>query len=452
MSLNYFDLNATSIEDRFAGSVHGHAINDVTGLRTELDSVQAGLTSTSNIVFNDAEVYGDIIPHVDGTQVLGTTNKHFKEAWIDELHLAENTLYLGDTPVIGTDASTVNIKADTDQGITVKTTGTGETKLISQNGIEISNSGLNGQITVQSTGAGGSVSFGATDEINFTAPDSNISGDLTVTGASSFGAATFSGNVTFSGTNYTVNSTEVSTSDNRIVLNAGEVGIGVTSGYAGFEIDRGSLSNQQFVFNESNDTFEFGEVGGTLKQVIDKGYVDTALGAKLDSSTFSTTYTASDVLTKLKTVDGSGSGLDADTLDGYEASQLLMNANQIMDAVKSVDGAGSGLDADLLDSHDSSYFQNVVWTTKSSAYTASSNEKIMADTSSSAFSITLPAAPSVGDSIEIIDASGTHQTNNLTVSRNGKNILGLAQDLICDIENARLKLTYYNATEGWKVN
>ena len=44
-------------------------------------------------------------------------------------------------------------------------------------------------------------------------------------------------------------------------------------------------------------------------------------------STFllSSQYTASDILTKLKTVDGSGSGLDADTLDGYNASTLYSN-------------------------------------------------------------------------------------------------------------------------------
>lgn len=44
--------------------------------------------------------------------------------------------------------------------------------------------------------------------------------------------------------------------------------------------------------------------------------LQTALDAKLPSSS----YTAADVLTKIKTVDGSGSGLDADTLDGLQAS------------------------------------------------------------------------------------------------------------------------------------
>jgi hypothetical protein len=42
---------------------------------------------------------------------------------------------------------------------------------------------------------------------------------------------------------------------------------------------------------------------------------NTLLAAKLDSSS----YTAADVLTKVKTVDGAGSGLDADLLDGFSS-------------------------------------------------------------------------------------------------------------------------------------
>lgn len=44
--------------------------------------------------------------------------------------------------------------------------------------------------------------------------------------------------------------------------------------------------------------------------------ISSELSAKLDSSS----YTASDILTKLKTVDGASSGLDADLLDGLHAS------------------------------------------------------------------------------------------------------------------------------------
>ena len=51
--------------------------------------------------------------------------------------------------------------------------------------------------------------------------------------------------------------------------------------------------------------------------------LQTALDAKLASSS----YTASDVLTKVKTVDGSGSGLDADTVDGIEGSSIVQTSD-----------------------------------------------------------------------------------------------------------------------------
>lgn len=51
--------------------------------------------------------------------------------------------------------------------------------------------------------------------------------------------------------------------------------------------------------------------------------LQAALDAKLDTST----YTAADVLTKIKTVDGATSGLDADLLDGQHGSHYLDYTN-----------------------------------------------------------------------------------------------------------------------------
>jgi hypothetical protein len=60
-------------------------------------------------------------------------------------------------------------------------------------------------------------------------------------------------------------------------------------------------------------------------------YVDNGLAGKLDS----TSYTASDVLTKIKTVDGAGSGLDADLLDGLDSSDFVrMTTDQTIAGVK----------------------------------------------------------------------------------------------------------------------
>jgi hypothetical protein len=91
------------------------------------------------------------------------------------------------------------------------------------------------------------------------------------------------------------------------------------------------------------------------------------------------------------------------------------------------------------------------WSTKTSAYTAANGDRLLADTSAGAFTITLPSSPSAGDYIEINDPEETWPTNNLTVARNGSNIDSLAENLVCNI-TAKIGLTYIDATIGWKVD
>jgi len=50
--------------------------------------------------------------------------------------------------------------------------------------------------------------------------------------------------------------------------------------------------------------------------------INTEVGTKLDASE----YTAADILTKIRTVDGTGSGLDADLLDGMNSSTTNANS------------------------------------------------------------------------------------------------------------------------------
>jgi hypothetical protein len=54
--------------------------------------------------------------------------------------------------------------------------------------------------------------------------------------------------------------------------------------------------------------------------------LNTEVGTKLTAST----YTAADVLTKIKTVDGTGSGLDADLLDGLNTSSTDTSGNSVV--------------------------------------------------------------------------------------------------------------------------
>lgn len=87
---------------------------------------------------------------------------------------------------------------------------------------------------------------------------------------------------------------------------------------------------------------------------------DTLDGYHASAFLLAAAYTAADVLSKLKTVDGSGSGLDADTLDGNEAAAFLLatayTAADVLNKLKTVDGVSSGLDADLLDGNHASAF------------------------------------------------------------------------------------------------
>ena len=59
---------------------------------------------------------------------------------------------------------------------------------------------------------------------------------------------------------------------------------------------------------------------------------------------------------------GPGSGLDADTLDGYEASDFMLagdiGGGGILGAILEVDGAGSGLDADLFHGQPPNYYRS----------------------------------------------------------------------------------------------
>ena len=167
-----------------------------------------------------------------------------------------NTLYIGDTPILGTEQDTVVIKTDIDQSLNIQTFGIGTTNMTSQKGINVNTNGMNADVVVQADGAGSKVRFGATSAIDFTAPVSNVDGNLTLTGD-----LTVTGNATFNGSPVVVNAEVVQVKDNIIVVNHGETGNGVTSGTAGLRVDRGELVDFLMVYDESVDRFRVGKLG-----------------------------------------------------------------------------------------------------------------------------------------------------------------------------------------------
>jgi len=87
------------------------------------------------------------------------------------------------------------------------------------------------------------------------------------------------------------------------------------------------------------------------------------------------------------------------------------------------------------------------------SFTSSINAN-MTDTTTTAnkagpITVTLPASPSENDVIGFLDAKGTFAKNSLTVARNGKLIMGEAQDMIVSTKNMSFELLYTNG--DWRV-
>jgi hypothetical protein len=85
---------------------------------------------------------------------------------------------------------------------------------------------------------------------------------------------------------------------------------------------------------------------------------------------------------------------------------------------------------------------------KTTTYTAVAGQGVFANTSSGAWTLTLPSSPSIGDEVSVVDYAGTFDTNNLTIARNGKNIQGSAADLTVATERAGLTLVFTDDTQG----
>ena len=116
------------------------------------------------------------------------------------------------------------------------------------------------------------------------------------TGANAFASATISGANTAVGTGANAYAATVGTSANTFLL--------ATIAGANTAVGTGANSYATAVGTAANT-------------------VSIAAFNRANLSLLSTSYTASDVLSKLLTVDGAGSGLDADTVDGYHGTAFV---------------------------------------------------------------------------------------------------------------------------------
>jgi hypothetical protein len=83
-------------------------------------------------------------------------------------------------------------------------------------------------------------------------PDPISGGRIVLDTGPNVGEVRITGNLVVTGDVLNVESSQLNIEDNTITVNFGETGAGVTLDYAGIEVDRGSLPNAAFVYDEIN--------------------------------------------------------------------------------------------------------------------------------------------------------------------------------------------------------
>ena len=96
-----------------------------------------------------------------------------------------------------------------------------------------------------------------------------------------------------------------------------------------------------------------------------------------------------------------------------------------------------------------------VQTGTNSPYTAVHGDVVFGETSNGGggtITVNLPASPSAGDTVTIMDASlsGGFASNKCTVGRNSSPIQGAASDLDLTTNNESVTFIYTNSTKGWQ--
>ena len=141
-------------------------------------------------------------------------------------------------------------------------------------------------------------------------------------------------------------------------------------------------------------------------------------------------------------------------LGSYHSGFTVGNLTE--DIVYTLPLADAGTSGDALTSNASGVLS---WTTMSggtswqavdtTGFTAVAGEGYFCNTTSAAFTATLPAG-TLGDECSFIDYAGTFDTNNLTIGRNGSDkINGSAADLTVSVERAAFTLVFTDSTQGW---
>ena len=123
---------------------------------------------------------------------------------------------------------------------------------------------------------------------------------------------------------------------------------------------------------------------------------------------------------------------------GTKPSAVPLTSADITDGIITVADIASGTDGLFA-------WQSV----QTTGFTAVAARAYPCNTTSSAFTVTLPASPSVGDQVLLLDYAGTFATNNLTLNPNSLKIEGGTASKLLTTNREAVTLTYVDSTQGW---
>ena len=313
----------------------------------DLKANLANPTFTGTVSLPAVNAAGNIVPTEDNTFDLGSPTKMWKD-----IYVGPGSLYVNGQKVLQDESGAIVVSADINENLGLRTSGSGNIEFdptgtgsinikgpvvvesganfsaADGNGVAFSNGLMSDSLASRTSNTDLSLSGNGTGKV-YINDNAEVSGNMHVVG-----------NLSVSGTTYTVNAETISLADNIIDLNANFT-TGTPTENAGLRIIRGDSNAVQVRWNESTDKWEFtnngsdyftiapsesptftGTVNGITKSMVGLANVDntsdsskpistatqTALDAKLGSSTAASTYApiASPTFTGTVTVAASG--------------------------------------------------------------------------------------------------------------------------------------------------
>lgn len=111
------------------------------------------------------------------------------------------------------------------------------------------------------------------------------------------------GDVTQEGDTFITQAERVEVRDNMILINEGETGAGVTAGFAGIEVDRGTEQNFMLGFNESDGMFKIGKEGNMFDVALRQPVGDMIDGMFASWDAATKTFKTTNVIPYNKSLD-----------------------------------------------------------------------------------------------------------------------------------------------------